>query len=301
MYRSALATDRADLTLAFNSLRGASLDDRLAAASEAGFAGVGFRIGDLRDVCGALGASTVATMLDEYVLKITELEAIVGFASEGRPQDPLLRRNSYADQRDLSDALMFADQFGCQRLVVCGAFDRPLEPDLVERFGALCDLAAPHDLSVVLEPMPCTNVVDVATGAHIVAQADRRNGGLLIDSWHLFRGAGGRAQLLQLRPEHVIAIQLSDGTRIPVEDNYLLDASRNRLPVGEGEFPLRDFLDAIPIGDGRPAVSVEVMNASLDRLPAREVALRLVEGARLLLTGDRSVGDQPSFGSRSER
>ena len=60
---------------------------------------------------------------------------------------------------------------------------------VANHFAALCDRAARHGLLVAFEFLPWSDVPDVAAAWRLIRLADRKNGGLLIDTWHYFRGA----------------------------------------------------------------------------------------------------------------
>jgi sugar phosphate isomerase/epimerase len=51
-------------------------------------------------------------------------------------------------------------------------------------------------MQVALEFRPYSNIPDVAAAANIVAEADRANGGLCVDTWHFFRAHSAYAPTL---------------------------------------------------------------------------------------------------------
>src|SRR5262249_61387056 len=59
-----------------------------------------------------------------------------------------------------------------------------------ESCARLCDRAREHGLLVHLEFLPWAGIPDLAMACEIVRGAARPNGGLLVDSWHLFRSGG---------------------------------------------------------------------------------------------------------------
>ena len=68
--------------------------------------------------------------------------------------------------------------------------DDPDRSRTVDRFGRLCDLAAPHGLSLDIEFMIWRPVARLEDAVSIVTAAARRNGHVLVDALHLDRSGG---------------------------------------------------------------------------------------------------------------
>ena len=139
---------------------------------------------------------------------------------------------------------------------------------------------APAGTRLAFEFLPFTQVRDAADALAIIEAAGNPwNGGLCVDSWHVFRGTG-LAQLDGLPPERVAVVQFDDGPMVPVLDDYLQDCIHNRQVPGEGEFDLVTFLRALPAD---VPLSVEVIDDDLDELAPAVVAGRLADATRMLL------------------
>jgi sugar phosphate isomerase/epimerase len=109
-----------------------------------------------------------------------------------------------AEEREL---YQFADEVGCRQLNVPMFTAGHDSTELVAGFAGLCDRAAAHDLQVGLEFLPFSAIRTVGAARRIVADADRPNGGLIVDLWHWFRSgarAGGPRRSAR-RPRHVRA------------------------------------------------------------------------------------------------
>ena len=76
----------------------------------------------------------------------------------------------------------------------------------------------------------------------------------------------------RIGPAMVAAIQIDDGPTKPVLDDYIQDCLHYRQPLGEGQFPLKDFLSLLPLD---APLSVEVISDEMDLLPIAVVADRL--------------------------
>jgi len=152
-------------------------------------------------------------------------------------------------------------ELGATCLTVAGE-----DPDfarMTANFAALCDLAAPFGIRVDIEFMVWRVVATVQQATKLVSDAGRSNGGVLMDSLHLARSGGVPADMRVAPASMVHAAQICDGPAAspPNVDAIIAEARENRLPPGEGELPLVDFLRALPPGT---AISAEVPMLGLD-------------------------------------
>lgn len=163
-------------------------------------------------------------------------------------------------QFDLQRYLPFFEvgaQLGAKAVLVAG--DDPEQGRLVEHYARLCDAMQPFGLSADLEFMPWTAVNDLASALHIVEQADRANGGILVDALHFDR-SDSRFEDLQRSPAQWLHYaQICDGPAMrPDTHEGLIQAARcGRLLPGEGDIDLariwRSLAAEVP-------VSVEIPN-----------------------------------------
>jgi sugar phosphate isomerase/epimerase len=151
-----------------------------------------------------------------------------------------------------------------------------------EAFASACDRAAERGLRLHLEAMPYSGIPDLAASWEMVRLADRPNGGLLVDSWHHYRGPGDNALLASVPGEKVFAVQLADGPPEPVgalsEDSML----RRRLP-GEGAFDIVGLLRMLEEIEARPSMGIEVFSEELNALAPQEAGRRSGETMRAVL------------------
>ena len=137
---------------------------------------------------------------------------------------------------------------------------------VADRFGALCDRAAPGGVVVVLEFLPIFSVATLAAAVAAVAAADRPNGGVLVDTLHLARSGATPDDLAAVvaaaGPARFPYLQLADApaTAPDTSWNGLRDEALNgRLLPGDGELPLAAVLAALP----DVPISVELRSADL--------------------------------------
>ncbi len=149
--------------------------------------------------------------------------------------------------------------------------------------AALCELAIPRGMTMAAEFSALGGpVCSLAKAVEMARPASFRGLKVLIDSLHLARAgetpAAGAASARALRG----AAQLCAGPAAsPGLKQYYYEALFERGIPGEGELPLRAFLDVIP---EHVIVSPEVPLKSLrdQGIPIRECARRAVEGTRRL-------------------
>jgi len=243
-------------------------------AAQAGYSHVGLRlipatptephyatIGDtplMREVLARL-AGTGVTVLDVEILRLTPLTAVCDFL-------PLLET---------------AARLGARNALVAG--NDPEESRLIDRFGALCDLAAPFGIAPCIEPMPWTDCRDFAQGARIVGAVNRPNAGLLIDPIHFDRGGSTAREITQVPAAWLRYAQLCDApaARPTDTETLLLQARAERLLPGDGGLDLPGILRAL--GPDVP-LGLEIPMVALARsVPAVERARRALAATRALL------------------
>lgn len=279
------------LICAQGTLRHAPFPERVAAAAAAGFDGIGLSTGAygrLREQ-GWTDAGLRALLSDAGV-DLLESEGVLGFSSRGAVVAGPLAGRAYADPEVERRLYAMADAFGLRHVMVNAAFEGALEADAPAAFAALCDRAADHGLLVALEPVACSSVPDAATACRVVREAGRPNGGVCVDSWHVFRGAPGAADLPGLDGDLVLVVQLDDGPLVPRDEDYLVDTLHGRAVPGNGEFDLTGLLRRLDrLGVVAP-VSVEVLSDELDALAPGEAARRAADGTRAVLAAAQTAG-----------
>jgi sugar phosphate isomerase/epimerase len=161
-----------------------------------------------------------------------------------------------------------------------------LDPDLARTFdqlAKLAELAAERGMETTTEPAPGTTVDKLTTALAALKHVDRADFRLLIDTMHLVRSGFGAADIAALEPGSIGYAQLSDTTLSPRIDNYMQEATFERLVPGEGELPLLDILRALPPD---VVIGLEVPRLSLAEAGVSHVerVRPCVEAARGLLT-----------------
>jgi sugar phosphate isomerase/epimerase len=183
------------------------------------------------------------------------------------------------DVRAFRSALELGASLGGRRATVI--ISDPDERRAADNFAAFCALTETFGISAGLEFMIFSEVKTLAQARRIVELAGHPNGSIAVDVLHLMRTGSSPQELRQLDPKLIGYVQLCDGPSTPPADLWL-EAVENRMVPGEGEFPLREFLAAIP---AERTISLEVpLNR---RLASGEDVKRrahiLVDAARRLM------------------
>jgi sugar phosphate isomerase/epimerase len=232
---------------------------RVRAAAEAGFWGIGMHVDDyVRTRERGMSDGEMLRLLESSGIVVDEIEFLTGWSSDTEA----IRAESLRIEARLFAA---ADALGVRQLNVgCGEFPEEVAAVdvLAERFAALCERAKAHDLTVAIEFLPWSGIPDVATACEVVSRAGAENGGVLLDTWHFFRGAADFDVLSAVPPERMVGVQVNDGPAQAVGE--IRDETRHRrhLP-GEGELDLACVVRRLETMGVAAPWAVEVMSDAL--------------------------------------
>jgi len=180
------------------------------------------------------------------------------------------------------EALRMADALGVRSMTaITSTTSAATLDELVDLFAALCDRAADIGALVHLEFIPMTVIADIATAWRIVRDADRPNGGILLDTWHFFRGAADFDDLEEVPGERILAVQVDDA--LADVHGSLWEDTQQRLLPGDGCFDLTRILRTLARKDGLHAVGPEVISPAMAAMPAEEAAREAGDRVRRLV------------------
>jgi sugar phosphate isomerase/epimerase len=153
-------------------------------------------------------------------------------------------------------------------------------------FAAICDIASQAGMLVGLEFMPFKALATVDVATDIVERAERTNGGLVVDSYHFFRGGSRLDDLAAVPGQRIVTLQLNDVPSDPPAD-LLVETRTARLLPGEGGLPLIDWLRAISATGTNATVGVEILSDALRELSVDDVARVTFDATRKVLDSAR--------------
>ena len=160
-----------------------------------------------------------------------------------------------------------------------------MDPDLgrsLDQLALFAEMSAERGMAATIEMCPALTIGSLGAALAAVRHVGRPDFGLLLDTMHVGRSGATAAEVAALEPALIGYVQLCDAPRTPSEPNYLKEATFERMVPGEGEMPLREYLDVLPRG---LTISLEVPLRSLAEAGiGPEIRLRpCVEAARRLL------------------
>ena len=121
----------------------------------------------------------------------------------------------------------------------------------VDAFAAFCALAAPRRIRVGIEFMPFSGVKTIEETDQLITESGATNGGIIVDALHLARSGGVPANLAKIDPARIFIGQICDENWVAnrlTDDELRAEARTHRLCPGEGDFPLRELVAALPPG-----------------------------------------------------
>ena len=225
-------------------------EERVAAAKNAGFEGIGLRAESYVDALneGLFDADLLA-ILEKYGMKVTEVEYIVQWAEEHRSYE-----QKYKEQR----CFHMCELFGVNQ-INCGLMESYSVEYTAQKLKELCRRAGKYTIGV--EPMPYSGLPDVkkASGCD--------NAKLILDSWHWVRaGQSYDPQVLAEVPaEKIVSVQINDVQAHPYAKSILRDESmHDRMLPGTGFGDTVGFVKMLKEKGVEPAVlGVEVISDAI--------------------------------------
>jgi sugar phosphate isomerase/epimerase len=244
--------------------------ERAEAAGRAGFRGIGFGKDDLEHILLNLTYDDISKILDDNGLVDIEIELLRDWFATGD-----LRRSSEPHRRFILDA---AAILGCRHIKIGATGGGYPEDHMIESFAELCDDAALAGTRVVLEFSPIGRIPDLHSGVAIVEGADRPNGGLLLDLWHVTRTKTSLTEIAAI-PRNVLGfVELSDGT-LEQQGEYIEETINRRLLCGSGQFDIAGFLSAVAAAGYEGPYGVEILSRENRVLGAVEAARAAFDSA----------------------
>jgi sugar phosphate isomerase/epimerase len=274
-----MALGPADLVLCAGTLQNASLRERIDAAVAGGFRGLSLFASDYRRA-RAEGSSDadIRALLVDHDLEIAELDPLItwlpGTSSAAIPMFDATEDEFYA----------IRDAIGARSINAIVFAPKPVADDeLSDAFGALCERGAAHEMLVHLEFMPWTQISNALEAWEVVRCAGHSNGGIMLDTWHHFRGSLSDDDLATKVPtERIFAVQLDDAPAEAEADVIAETLNRRRLP-GDGDIDLPRILRMLREGGSPAPLGVEVFAEELFEQDPNEVARRCGDATRVAI------------------
>ncbi len=275
--------------MVFNSVPVAHIPlfDRLEAVQAAGFRGISIAVGDYFALSQAgVSAAEIRMRVADAGLEVAELESVGHWL---RNRDEVVGPYA-AFLKDLTVERMadIAAELGARSLLVIEMAGVTVDMQTAGAdFAALCDVAADHGLIAHLECLLFGGIPDLAAAWRIVRAADKPNGKLTIDAWHLFRGGSTLAELSAIPGDYIGTVQLCDAPDQAQPDAFAETMTARLLP-GAGDLDVVGMIRTLDaIGSAAP-IGVEVFNKGLIDRPISAIAQDWAQAARAVLSEART-------------
>lgn len=239
-----------------------TFEERVRAAKEAGFEGIGLRAETYVDALAeGLHDEDILAILKKYDMKVTEVEYIVQWAENHR---------SYEQKYKEQICFHMCELFGVQH-INCGLMENYSLEHTAQKLKELCQRAGKWVIGV--EPMPYSGLPDVKKAWDVVKLSGCDNAKLILDTWHWVRAnqSYDPSILADVPADKVVSIQINDVLARPYAAAILRDESmHDRVAPGTGYGDTAGFVKMIKDKGIKPAViGVEVIS---DDILAKGVA-----------------------------
>jgi sugar phosphate isomerase/epimerase len=124
---------------------------------------------------------------------------------------------------------------------------------------------------MAVEFSPLGPVTSISAALDVVKAAGAGRAGVMIDSWHFFRGDSTWEQLDRLPLDSIAYVQFSDALP-PVSDDGMHETMHRRAMPGDGTFELDRFASTLLNRGWAGLVSAEVLSSELRELGVLEFA-----------------------------
>lgn len=226
-------------------------EDRVKAAKEAGYEGIGLRAETYVDALQeGLTDQDILDILAKYDIKVTEVEYIVQWAEEHRSYE-----QKYKEQMCFHMCKLFNVGH-----INCGLMENYSVEYTAQKLKELCGRAG--ELIIGVEPMPYSGLPTFEKAYAVVVASGCDNAMLILDTWHWVRADQPYIDLTPEQAAKVISIQINDAYDRPYATSILRDESmHDRLAPGTGAKDTAGFVRMIKNAGITPKViGVEVIS-----------------------------------------
>lgn len=152
----------------------------------------------------------------------------------------------------------------------------------IEQLGKLADMTIERGMQFTVEFAPPNAINSLSDAISVVEAIGGGKVKVLVDSMHFYRSGSKTEELADIDPDMIGYAQLCDAPWQPVDGKpYLMESTFGRSVPGEGEFPLRDWIAALP-ADVHIGIEAPALAELLAGVSPRDHASRVVAAARKL-------------------
>lgn len=228
-----------------------TFEERVIAASEAGYEGIGLRAETYVDALNeGLFDEDILVILDKHNMKVTEVEYIVQWAEDHR---------SYEQKFKEQLCFHMCGLFNVKQ-INCGLMENYSVEHTAQKLKELCGRAGEYIIGV--EPMPYSGIPDLEKAWAVVDGSGCDNAMLILDTWHWVRADQPYDILTKEMAAKTVSVQINDAYDRPYAASILRDESmHDRLAPGVGAKDTVGFVKMLKDAGVCPnAVGVEVIS-----------------------------------------
>ena len=142
-----------------------------------------------------------------------------------------------------------------------------------DNFGELCRVASEYGVLIALEYLPWTSLDTMKKAWDIVHAVNLSNGGIVLDTFHYFKGHPSRKELDEVPIEKIFIVHLDDLEE--AETDLVTLTRRHRVAPGAGIFNFNEVLEYLFSTEYKGYYSLKILNTNHSLLDPFELATRL--------------------------
>lgn len=264
------------IALTLNTLSHLDYESQLSASREGGFSAVGIHLARLEEyLYSGHTLDQAIECLTTNGLKAVEMQFLPDWVSAtGRLRDHMLRRAEYI--------CSMMDLMACPVLVANALGEREYSEEVArENFRQICTIGAYYGVNIGLEYLPWTSLSTMKQAWDVVRSADRPNGGIVLDTFHYFKGHPVKEELYAVPVERVLMVHLDDVEE--VDADLVTLTRKHRVAPGDGIFVFDEVLEYLFSRGYAGPFSLEILNRTHPQQDPVKLATKLRRAAETLL------------------
>jgi len=228
------------------------LDAYLGAVSNAGFPAVSLGLQQIQPALDeGVGIEKIAAAVSGHGLRCSDVLSMVLRKSDD---------DAFSAAAKLRDAASAMDADYALALMFTRVTD-----ESIARLGRCAEIVAEGGARLALEFVPDSPVSRITEALALVDRLGADRLGIMIDTWHFFRGGGTWDELETVPLEAVAFVQFDDALAAE-SDDIMNETTNRRTWPGLGEFALERFASTLTGRGWSGIVSVEVLSTELRQL-----------------------------------
>ncbi len=267
--------------LSLNTLSHLDYESQLSVSRQGGFRAVGLHMARLEEyLYSAHTLDQAIECLTRNGLRAIEMQFLPDWLSaRGRLREQMLRRAEYICST--------MNLMGCPILIANALGEREYSQEVAqENFREICEIGSRYGVSIALEYLPWTSLNTMKQAWDVVRSVKRPNGGIVLDTFHYFKGHPVKAELYAVPIDRVFMVHLDDVE--DVDADLVTLTRKHRVAPGEGIFVFDEVLEYLFSQGYAGPFSLEVLNRTHPHQDPIRLAIKLrCAGEALLIDYER--------------